>query len=240
MGKIMTYILTAIMMAAGGFSVTASSFTTMSLSEVSALLDTAPAEGVSFGDPSATEGTLSGAVTRGPVCVEVNADDLITKVYGSLDSCANRAQCLAAAGRRLAMTPRQEENSLWLDSEDGYQLSYYGMIPQLSAMARFDNDDDLAEYCYFFQFPYSAESKESANSEQADFSGALLQELYDLQMPLGRNTMTDDLFQVFGDYKGNLVDVRLLDDDTSGDGRYILMFIVTPDSFTPDDDVAAM
>lgn len=240
MGKTTNYIAALLTLAVASFTAAASSFSTMGIAEVSSLLDAKPAEQTEVGAHTAmVSATVDGLQTM-PEAIDVNAHDLITKIYGLVDSHSTRCECVAAVESALAMTPSEEEGDMWLDSKDGYQLRYSGLMPQMSGMARFDGNDAVAEYCYFFLFPYSGELRESVNRDQAEFTGCLLQEMYDMGMPLGVNTMSDDLMEVEGKYLGNDVDVRLLEqayapaaDDMMANadnqpGRFILMFIVKP------------
>lgn len=223
MGRRIAAIFTVLMLATGGFSVTAATFADMKLAEVSALLASAP-EGASTA-PSAKEGVAPGSgFPTGYVAV--NAHDLMTKVYGFIQDGCTRADCIAGARKTVNLTPDTEGADLWLDSADGYRLSYDGMAPDVSAMARMALDSDsVREYCFFFLFPYHGDKrKEDATRSQADFSGALLQEMADMEMPLGADANTDDLFDVEGAYQGRQVNVRLLDDLDYE--RYILMVAV--------------
>lgn len=223
MSKAMTVIF-SLMLATGGFSVTAATFADMNLSEISALLATAP---VQYNPaPSAKEGVAQ-RTASGARYVDVDAHDLLTKVYGFIHDSCTRADCIDGARNTVSLTPDSEGDDLWLDSADGYRLCYDGMVPDVSAMARIAPNDSVREYCYFFLFSYDAVNpvdKVAATRSQADFSGTLLQEMADMQMPLGADANTDDLFYVSGGYQGREVNVRLLDDLDSS--RYILMLAV--------------
>lgn len=55
-------------------------------------------------------------------------------------------------------------------------------------------------------------------------------------LDLGNNTITTDLFDVFGDYAGNAVNIRLIDaDEKENGGQFILILSVEPDGFSPAD-----
>lgn len=240
MSKERNYIVSILLAAAGSLISAASTFSTMTVSEVGALLDAMPVESMYVNARPATEPVSAGQYE--PTCspVDVNARDLITKVYGLVDSQCSRGECIDAVRNRISLTPTEEEGDLWLDSKDGYQLRYGGHMPEMSGMARFDDRDSIAEYCYFFVFPYARGSRDDSVRDQADFTGMLLQEMQDMGMPIGANPMTDDLMEVIGNYEGSDIDVRLLDqasapipDDVMAgaspeEGRFILMFIVTP------------
>lgn len=223
MSKVMTVIF-SLVLATGGFNVTAATFADMNLAEISALLATAPVQYASA--PSAKESATPGSES-GTGYVDVTAHDLMTKVYGFIHDSCTRADCIDGARNTVNLTPDSEGDDLWLDSADGYRLCYDGMIPDVSAMARIAHNDSVREYCYFFLFPYNTENpadKVAATRSQADFSGTLLQEMADMEMPLGADADTDDLFDVYGGYLGRQVNVRLLDDHDSS--RYILMLAV--------------
>ena len=102
----------------------------------------------------------------------MDALDLITKVYGVLDRTSTRNECMSGAIDSLAIVPHEEQNCLWLDSDNGYNLAYRGMAPQVSAMARFDSDGSMTDYCYFFLFPYDSASRKTETQSQADFAGS--------------------------------------------------------------------
>lgn len=223
MGRKITAILTCLLLATGGFSVTATTFADMGMAEVSSLLDTAPGRG---GDTLSAQESATPGIDSTAGYVAVTAHDLMTKVYGFIQDSCTRADCIAGARTTVNLTPDAEGADLWLDSGDGYRLSYSGMMPDVSAMARTALDNDsVREYCFFFLFPYNGTvDKENATRSQADFSGTLLQEMADMDMPLGADAGTDDLFDVEGGYQGRQVNVRLLDDIASG--RYILMLAV--------------
>lgn len=165
----------------------------------------------------------------------VNAADLLTKVYGAIDAGRSRGDCIADAETLFRMTPQEDQGPLWLDSADGFTLDYAGMSPELSAMANFDGDK-LSDFGFFFLFPYASGGRDESNRDQAEFCGALLQELYDMGLDLGNNTITTDLFDVFGDYAGNAVNIRLIDaDEKENGGQFILILSVEPDGFSPAD-----
>lgn len=229
-------------LAAGSFNASASSFSAMPQEEVSALLLTRPVAAAAAGVSSAKDDThviRTFSEVRNPFIV--NADDLVSKVYGMVNTESSRSECINRVSTSCALTPYEEGERVWLDSADGYRLDYYGMEPEVTAMARFDSDDRLAEYCYFFIFRGPAETKESINGEQAKFTGSLLQEMYDNGMVLGVNVESDDLMEVVGSAGENLVDIRLMEDTAHpGFNCYILMLIVEPHAFTAADDMAAL
>lgn len=153
--------------------------------------------------------------------VEVDAQDMMTKVYGIIpDRKCGKADC-------VALNATEEEGGyFWLDSCDGYRLDYGGMTPLVSAAARIGEGDRLEEYCYFFLFPYDKDTKDDVTRDQAEFSGTLLQDMADHCRNVGAAPATDDLFTVGAEYADNAVYVRLIDEDSRG--RYILMLVVDP------------
>lgn len=212
------------------FSATASVFSAMGAGEVSALLDRRAAD---MAVPAAT--TAKGSAAGTTAAVTVNARDMVGKVFGIIEDGRTGRRCVDGAREALSMTPSLEGSTLWLDSADGYRLLYEGMSPDVAAMAHIADNDSIDEYCYFFLFPYTGSGKAAANSDQAGFSGTLLQELHDITADIGAVADTPDLFFVNGRVDNNMVDVRLLDDAD----RYILMLIVSPDAYSPADDSPA-
>lgn len=179
--------------------------------------------------------------------IHLNAEDMVTKVYGIVSHKLGRRDCANEVKRLTNITPEADQQALWLEGDNGYLLEYNGMSPYCSAMAQFVPAEDadpldagnerLLDYCFFFLFPYDEGNNTQATADQTAFCGALLQEMHDLGVDFGINPMSEDLFQVNGPYAGNLVDMRLLDDP---DGkRFILMLSVEPDAFTPADDILA-
>lgn len=240
MGDFGKYILAAVLMVGSGV-VQASSFSTMGIGEVSQLLARAD-RSVAGVAVSAKDSVTSGCDLTLTLPVPVTASDLVTKVYGMFDPAVGCEELVLRSQSALQLTPRQEDSVYWLDSDSGFGLDYYGMRPDVCAMVRYDTDTDnigAADYGYFFLFPYNADSRSDGIREQADFCGSLLQEMADLGLPMDLNTATDDLFEAVGDWKGSLVDVRLLDDPQEKGGRYILILCIEPNAFTPDDDVMA-
>lgn len=193
--------------------------------------------------------------------LSLTARDFITKVYGFIDPGSTRPQCIAAASRVAAITPQEDEYGLWLNDSGGYSVSYYGMRPQVEAMARFtDNESKVSEYAFFFLFPYTRGTRHSANERQAEFCGSLLQELHDMGLEIGQPQVTDAIFEAVGDYAGNMVDLRLIEEFIAPDGenradamtatvekasipdvegRFILVLHVQPGAFTEADSLAA-
>ncbi len=170
--------------------------------------------------------------------VELTAHDLMTKVYGVVDSSLSEDECRRSVRSCLALEPQEDQSALWLDSADGYGVNYRGMQPEVSAMARYENGE-LSDYCFFFLFPMDEkDTRFGERSEQCEFCGSLLQEMHDMGMTAGADRLTDDLFNVIGEYEGNLVDVRLIGD--AGSDRYILIVGVEPGAFTEADNLAAL
>ena len=199
----------------------------MSGEEISALLDSAlNNENVGAGDVKS---------------VMVSADDLMTKVYGFISSEGiSRHNIFDETQNRLRLIPYEDETGIWLETADGFLVNYYGMSPQVAAMARFEGVDQeapLAEFGYFFLFPYNPAEKDKTDSRQVMFSGSLLQEMHDIGADMGVNVMSPDVFEVVGSYAANYVNMRLIDDADSD--RYILMLSIEPEGFADADDIPA-
>lgn len=215
----------------------------MSLPEISRLLTLAQDVKVSSVQSAAEPAAPVAAVVNDSAAgsaFEVNADDMMTKVYALVSVDSKRSEILQSLSA-LNLDVDDDNSALWVATDGGYQLDYCGMRPEVTAMARFANDA-LTDYCFFFIFPYSDTAKDSVNKDQASFSGTLLQEIADRGADVGENIYSQDLYEVVGEYKGNLVDVRLMDEAGSGNdngGRYIIMLSVEPGSFTDTDSVLA-
>lgn len=173
--------------------------------------------------------------------VQVTAKDMITKIYGVLSPRISKQKCISDSERIFKLTPQEDEGALWLETADGYGVDYSGMRPEVSAMARYDKES-LSDFGFFFLFPYAVAGKDASNQAQTAFCGSLLQEMYDMGMNIGKNEVAEDsLFEAVGDYAGNLVDVRLIEDDSSLDGgRYVLILSVEPGAYTSADDSLAL
>lgn len=241
------YIL---MIAAALFSpciaVGAASFSAMSVEEVSSLLaqgEAAAAEAATakvaatvVGDASAHRDVL--------LPVSLTAIDMVSKIFGVIPPEVSKDECVRQSQKLLCLTPEDDCGALWLETGSGYGVDYYGMSPEVSAMARFaDNAAEAAgeeagvnsgpyDFGFFFLFPYTSATRQQTIRDQADFCGSLLQEMADSGLAMDLDTATDDLFEAVGDYRGSLVDVRLLDErQDAGDGRYILILSVEPHAF---------
>lgn len=212
------------------------SFSAMTVEEVSALL--AQTESAAANQTvSAKDAAEAGGVMLLPVVL--TAEDMVTKVYGVVDPEVSKDECVRRSRELLRLTPEDDNGALWLETAGGYGVNYYGMIPDVSAMVRF-GDDKVSDFGYFFLFPYASGNKQESIREQADFCGSLLQEMADIGLPMDLNTESDDLFEAVGDYNGNFVDVRLLDEkNDTGSGRYILILSIEPGAFTTADDMEA-
>lgn len=225
-----TIIITlAIIAAMAASSVSASPLSAMSAEEVSVLLKTAPAKDAAHTDNA----------TAHPVAV--TARDMVMKVYGILDECGSMQECVNNTDAAINLVPELDEDALWLDPDTGYVLNYYGRQPEVSALAHFGNgpESPVSDFGYFFLFPYDRTRDENSANQQIDFTSVLLQEMHDLGIPMAmRDGDPAALFAAVGDYEGNLVDIRLLDDEgDNGSGRYILILSVEPGAFT-DADIA--
>lgn len=164
--------------------------------------------------------------------VEVTARYFITKVYGVLDRRLTKQEMLDASRKAIKLIPEEDEYGLWLESSDGYSVSYSGMTPDVSARAAYGDDDHITDYGFFFLFPYDGGGRDQANAEQAQFSGTLLQEMLDMGLAMDVDPLSDALFEVSGDYQQDLVDVRLIEEHNTddGSGRFILILTVNPDN----------
>lgn len=209
-------------------------FSKMSVEQVSELLAQAPS-GSSAHAASAMEAANANDSDIIPLPVELTAADMVTKIYGVIDPDVSKEECVSETRRTLRLSPEDDQDCLWLETDGGYGINYYGLVPDVSAMARFD-EERLSDFCFFFLFPYTASDKRESISRQTDFCGTLLQEMTDIGIPMDLDTATDALFEAVGDHKGSFVDVRLLDEKgNGGDGRYILILSVEPGAFTPAD-----
>lgn len=171
--------------------------------------------------------------------LQLTASDLVTKVYGVFDTGLSQSQTAEEVASRMKLTPSADRKSLWLDSADGYVVSYYGMMPQLSAVAYF-NDQGVTNFCYFFIFPYSSGNRDTANLEQSLFAGSLLQEMNDVGLIIGMPDSTDAIFEAIGSYQDKHIDVRLLEEEELNEsGRFILSLEVTPGSYSNYDYILA-
>lgn len=163
--------------------------------------------------------------------VRLTAGDFITKIYGMFDPRLTRSQMIESS-RALDLLPQEDEYGLWLETDNGYSVNYYGMTPEVSARAAYGDDEHVTDYGFFFLFPYAGGERDAANSRQAAFSGTLLQEMLDMGLTMEVDPVSDALFEVEGDYRQNNVDVRLVEehDTDDGSGRFILILSVNPDS----------
>lgn len=179
---------------------------------------------------------LSGRAEGAPVAltmpVSLTGRDFVTKVYGLLDPSTTKEAAIRECGELLNVRPQEDEYGLWLESDDGFVVSYYGMTPpDVSAHAAFGPNDHITDYGFFFIFPYESGERETANARQAQFSGTLLQEFMDMGLELEADTLTDALFEVTADYEHDAVDMRLVEEHQTDDqsGRFILILTVNPD-----------
>ena len=174
--------------------------------------------------------------THNTEAIQVSGHDLLTKAYGTINSVNSSEGTIDLARKEMKVIPTKAEDYLWLDSSNGYNLDYYGMSPEVSALVRLENDS-ISDYGFFFLFPYSDSDKMCVTADQVDFSTVLLQEFQDMGMDMGANPYTNDLFEVNGNYTENYVAMRLIDD--SEGGRYILFLSVEPNAVGEMDKVMA-
>lgn len=180
-------------------------------------------------------------VNTASIPLNVTAEDFVTKVYALFSPDHSKHELCEDCENILRLMPSEDNMGLWLDSTDGYQLNYYGqVIPSVSAMANVENDS-VTKFGFFFLFPYNDGNHEEMNHQQALFCGSLLQEMQDIGAVMGVDAATDALFEATGDYNGNFVDFRLLEEETgTSTGRYVLYLSVEPHAFTASDSLAAL
>lgn len=195
------------------------------------------AEIISTLPPSSMSDENKAAVGNENKGIEVNGHDLLTKAYGTINSINSREGAVEMAEEMMNITPVQESNRLWLDTADGYNITYNGMTPDVAAAVHLVNDS-ISDYGFFFMFPYSDGEKDriEATNRQVAFSTSMLQEFEDMGMDLGANAYTKDLFEVSSDYSDNYVALRLIDDEEGE--RYILFLCVEPNALSAVDRVA--
>lgn len=164
------------------------------------------------------------------VPIDVTATDLVSKVYGVLEPTLDKESLINEAGRIMLLVPVEDEGKLWLDSTAGYVLRYCGMQPEVSACAAYDEaGKKLSDYTYFFMFPYKMTDRKRVNEAQCEFCETLLKEMRAAGMNPGSNLLTEELFEVEGNYGNKNVNVRLLNDIQSLDsGEYLVIMQVVP------------
>lgn len=172
--------------------------------------------------------------------IEVTAEDLVTKAYGVIDADLSQEQ-VAECMEMMHLNATVEEENLWLDSADGYRVSYYGMTPEVSAYAKFENQE-ISGYSFFFMFPYdSSANKMSANDSQCEFCSTLLQELFDMGADMRADDSSESLFNAAGNYGDSNLNVSLIDNGIADNaGQYILILEVEPNAFTAADELPAI
>ncbi len=188
--------------------------------------------------------TASAAEPSAPAApVAVTAADLISKVYGVVSPELNPAEMSRQVEASIDLRPDMEEGNLWLDAENGFELSYSDMTPDVMAVACFESDS-LTNYAYFFLFPYDEGSRDCVNNSQARFCGCLLQELYDMGLRMGRdaNASGEDgaLFNAVCAHGESLVDITLEEQLTDGGGRFVVTLNVAPKGNSDDNIVWAL
>lgn len=149
---------------------------------------------------------LSNAFASTPV--EVNASDIIGKIYCVADPDSGREECRRLSTERYGAEPGNEDGAEWISSDNGFAISYYGMQPEVDAMARYEGNE-VAGFGYVFYFPYNSHCREAANHDQCEFCSTLLQELNDMAVTLDVNEAADALFEVFGEYAGSDISLTL-------------------------------
>lgn len=171
--------------------------------------------------------------SEGCVSVRLTAHDIVTKVYGVFDVSMTRDESVSKMNQILEVIPEEDDTGIWVDSDAGYNIDYYGMRPDCSAVARFDDDGIVKDFGFFFFFPYDEVTREKSVVSQTAFCGSLLQELHDIGADMGVNVLTDAIFETIGQYAGNMVEVRLIDEKAvlhDDHGRFIVVVSVEPQS----------
>lgn len=185
-------------------------------------------------------GNTASAASLPVLPLELTAVDLVTKVYGVFDTNLSEAETVEKAGSCYNLTPSADSTGLWLEPADGYVVSYYGMTPEIRAVAHYD-ENGASDYSYFVLFPYEAGRRGAADYEQCAFCGTLLQEMNDLGLIIGVPDAADSIFEAFGSMTGNHVTVRLIEQENPDDsGLFVLMLDVIPKAFTASDDILAL
>ncbi len=171
--------------------------------------------------------------------IKLTAEDLVTKPYGVLDADMSQSQAIEFFDM-MNLVPAEDNSRLWLDSADGYVVSYYGMTPMVSAYARFTGDS-ISDYSFFFLFPYASETdKGNANHNQCEFCATLLQELHDMGADMKADASSDSLFDTTGYYGYSNLNISLIDEGLTGNsGQYIVILEVEPNAFSPADNMMA-
>lgn len=186
-------------------------------------------------------GTATLSAADAPEAVIVTAADLVSKVYGVIDLPQSVKEATQDIEKHMNISPDADETGLWLDTDGGYRISYSGMTPEVAAVAQFE-DGNLSRFGYFFFFPYQGACRDDANRAQCAFCSSLLQEMYDMGLVSGRADDNDDsLFEVIGDYEGNMFNMMLKEQTADGrdGGRFLVIISVTPGAFTAADDFVA-
>lgn len=180
-------------------------------------------------------------VAKKTIPVNLTAKDFVTKVYGVISPEKSKNELCEDCRNILNLMPSEDEMGLWLDSSEGFYLNYYGQtVPDVSVMAALEGDS-VANFGFFFLFPYNSSDKDEICRKQALFCGSLMQELQDIGAIMDLNPSSDNLFEACGNYNGNFVDVKLLDKTTGASaGRYVLYMMVEPNAFTSADNLAAL
>ena len=157
-------IIAAIALAAVA-SARAEGFSTMDVEEISSLID---AQEASASLAVSAKGTAQQAGQ-----VSLTAGDMVSKVYDIVDPDAHKEECVHQARKVLGLTPQEDSDALWLESADGFVVDYYGMRPQVSAMARYDNGSErkgVADYGYFSYFLIRPTPRQAASAASQNFA----------------------------------------------------------------------
>ncbi|MCM1152436.1 MAG: hypothetical protein NC328_02115 [Muribaculum sp.] len=151
---------------------------------------------------------FAGSVSIHAEPLEVTAADLVSKVYGLSDISSSREVMLKDVASQWAIAPEEEDCDIWIDSDEDGLLDYRGISPRVSMMVRYDGELPSEQYIFFI-FPFEADNFEDINRSQAEFTGSLLQELYDNGLQAGIVTPSEYVFEIEGDLNGIPVRMRL-------------------------------
>lgn len=174
--------------------------------------------------------------------LQLTAMDMVTKAFGLLDPSMGEKEAVETMSREWNVTPQNDSTGWWMDASDGYSIDYYGMNPEVCAVANM-GDSAIVNYTYFFLFPYTEECREEAVRNQSAFCGCLLQEMHDFGLLVGVPDSTDAIFECVGSYGGHHIDVRLTDDPKTGEeggkGCFVVAVAVTPAVYNVNDYILA-
>lgn len=166
----------------------------------------------------------------------LTTSDLLLKAYGLFDTTLNKNEIKKAVKKQLHISAIEDEYGLWLESANGYYITFHGIQPEVSSRVGFDSNNELTEYGYFFIFPYETDRRDDANAEQASFTSMMLQDMLEMDITMGVDELSDAIFEVAAEYQENIINVRLVEEhDTENDsGRFILILNICPQNSPAD------